>query len=234
VGASQERKRVAIACQGGGSYTAFTAGVLTRLFQEALISHDVVGLSGTSGGAICALLAWYALRGGDPARAGQLLSEFWADNSAITPLEQLLNASTIWAGNLQQFLVMPAISPYDNLFAVDGAEEFKRMLQRRVDFDRLEIGPGDEQPLLLIGAVDVLSGEFRTFDSRRDKISADTILASAAIPTLFRSVRLDGGTYWMVCSHRTPRSASCSTRDRMRSGLSRSTPGRPNLLRRGH
>jgi NTE family protein len=44
--------------------------------------------------------------------------------------------------------------------------------------------------------VDVLSGRFRAFYSRRDRISAKTILASAAIPTLFRSVRLDGGTYW--------------------------------------
>jgi NTE family protein len=50
--------------------------------------------------------------------------------------------------------------------------------------------------VLLVGAVDVLSGEFRVFDSRSDRISPATILASAAIPTLFRSVRLDGGTYW--------------------------------------
>ena len=56
-------KRIAIACQGGGSHTAFTAGVLKRLFQgDALARYDVVGLSGTSGGAVCALLAWYALR----------------------------------------------------------------------------------------------------------------------------------------------------------------------------
>jgi NTE family protein len=50
--------------------------------------------------------------------------------------------------------------------------------------------------VLLVGAVDVLSGEFKAFHSRRDRISARTILASAAIPTLFQSVRLDGGTYW--------------------------------------
>jgi NTE family protein len=30
------RKRVAIACQGGGSHTAFTAGVLARLFEDRL------------------------------------------------------------------------------------------------------------------------------------------------------------------------------------------------------
>ena len=50
--------------------------------------------------------------------------------------------------------------------------------------------------VLLVGAVDVLSGKFGAFNSRRDRISAETILASAAIPTFFRSVRLDGGTYW--------------------------------------
>ncbi len=50
--------------------------------------------------------------------------------------------------------------------------------------------------MLLVGAVDVLTGAFRAFDSRRDRISVETILASAAIPTLFRSVHLDGGVYW--------------------------------------
>jgi NTE family protein len=42
----------------------------------------VVALSGTSGGAVCALLAWSALLADDPASAGRLLDEFWADNSA--------------------------------------------------------------------------------------------------------------------------------------------------------
>jgi NTE family protein len=157
VGASEHR-RVAIACQGGGSHTAFTAGVLTRLFEDGLGSYEVAGLSGTSGGAVCALLAWYALREGDPAGAGHLLQEFWADNSATTPWEQLLNASIRLAGDLQQLLVMPAVSPYESLFAEPGAEEFKRLLARRVDFDRLDPGSDDGQPMLLIGAVDVLSG----------------------------------------------------------------------------
>jgi predicted acylesterase/phospholipase RssA len=79
--------RVAIACQGGGSHTAFTAGVLKRLLgAEELAEVDVVGLSGTSGGAVCALLAWSALLDDDPAAAGPRLEAFWADNSATTPL----------------------------------------------------------------------------------------------------------------------------------------------------
>ena len=92
---------------------------------------------------------------------------------------------------------MPAASPYDNPFSVSALEEFKKMLERRVDFGRIEVQPEDSYPVLLVGAVDVLSGEFRAFNSRCDRITSETILASAAIPTLFRSVRPgDGGTYW--------------------------------------
>lgn len=43
---------------------------------------------------------------GDPAAAGRLLDEFWADNSASAPWEQLVNASAVLAGDLQQFMVM--------------------------------------------------------------------------------------------------------------------------------
>jgi predicted acylesterase/phospholipase RssA len=86
-----EKKRVAIACQGGGSHTAFTAGALKRLLRDD--RYEVVALSGTSGGAICALLAWYALleNGGEGAavRAARLLDSFWQDNSARA-LRQIL------------------------------------------------------------------------------------------------------------------------------------------------
>jgi NTE family protein len=62
------KKRVAIACQGGGSHTAFTAGILRGLLRSGrLQERDVVALSGTSGGAVCALLAWHNLLGGDAA-----------------------------------------------------------------------------------------------------------------------------------------------------------------------
>ncbi len=194
-----ESRRVAIACQGGGSHTAFTAGVLKRLLRsEELERYEVVGLSGTSGGAVCALLAWDNLLRGDPRGAAQALDAFWRDNSATAPHEQIINSWVLWASSLQNFITMPVVSPYyDNYFSVSALEEFKRMLERRVDFAKVGLQPEDSYPVLLVGAVDVLSGEFRTFNSRRDRITPETILASAAIPTLFRSVRPgDGGTYW--------------------------------------
>jgi NTE family protein len=194
-----ESKRVAIACQGGGSHTAFTAGVLKRLLRvEELKRYKVVGLSGTSGGAVCALLAWDNLLRGDTRGAAEALDAFWRDNCATAPHEQIINSWVLWASSLQNFITMPVVSPYyDNFFSVSALEEFKRMLERRVDFAKVGLQPEDSYPALLVGAVDVLSGEFKTFNSRRERITPETILASAAIPTLFRSVRAgDGRTYW--------------------------------------
>ena len=167
--------QVAIACQGGGSHTAFTAGVLKRLVgAQELAGMEIVGLSGTSGGAVCALLAWSALLDDDPPAAGVRLEAFWADNSASTPLEQLVNAWVLWAARLENLVVLPAVSPYDTPTSVQALSEFRAMLERRVDFDQLAVKTvqaGASGPMLLLGAVDVLSGDFRAFNSHREPIT---------------------------------------------------------------
>jgi NTE family protein len=190
-------RRVAIACQGGGSHTAFTAGVLGRLLgADELDGYEIVGLSGTSGGAVCALLAWTAVACGDPGRANDLLRGFWADNAATSVPDRMWNAAAIWMNAMANFATMPAVSPYDSPMAAVGLDTFKRMLRRRVDFGQFTPSADPSRPLLLIGAVDVLTGEFKAFNSRRDAITEETVVASAAIPTLFRAVRVGAGTYW--------------------------------------
>jgi NTE family protein len=194
--------RVAIACQGGGSHTAFTAGVLSRLFQPDVLSrYRVVAMSGTSGGAICALLAWSALLADDPQRAEKLLAQFWSDNSASAPPDRLLNAWIQWASQLSGYLITPSVSPYDTFTSDLAQQELRTLLERSVDFEALgqqdPVGSADpERPMLLLGAVDVVSGDFKAFDSRRGEITADAVLASAALPTMFRSVHTGGGVYW--------------------------------------
>ncbi len=107
-----------------------------------------------------------------------------------------MNAWMMAVSRLQDYLVMPALSPYDNPAATSALDELRTMLRRRVDFDELQVQSDDLAPLLLIGAVNVLSGDFKTFSSRRERITVDAILASAAIPNLFRSVHLGEGVYW--------------------------------------
>lgn len=87
-------KNIAIACQGGGSHAAYSAGVLQELlpvFEEKKDELYLVGISGTSGGAICALLAWYGLLTDGPKAAGWKLASFWQSNCAQLPGEQLWN-----------------------------------------------------------------------------------------------------------------------------------------------
>jgi NTE family protein len=60
------KTKIAIACQGGGAETAFTAGALQALFEAGIDKEfEIVSLGGTSGGAVCASLIWYALQSGE-------------------------------------------------------------------------------------------------------------------------------------------------------------------------
>ena len=196
----ENRARIAIACQGGGSHTAFTAGVLSRFLRpDVLDRYRVTGISGTSGGAICALLGWSALMDDDPGQAEPRLRAFWADNSASTPVEWFVNAFLQWSSELSHYVAMPSISPYRSPASTTALTALRAMLDRAVDFDDLRdraVAAGADAPQLLLGAVDVLSGGFKAFDSRSGEVSVDAVLASAAIPTLFRSVPVNGGLYW--------------------------------------
>ncbi len=190
-----EKVRVAIACQGGGSHTAFTAGALKRLLADE--RYEVVALSGTSGGAICAVLAWYALLENEGAgRAAQLLESFWRDNSARGLLDAFWNEWFLWVNRSQGTFVLPAISPYDTQASDWAQNRLREMLTDHVKFGEIPSLLKEESPMLLIGAVDVLSGKFKAFSSRRDEITADMILASTALPTLFKAVHVDGAVYW--------------------------------------
>ena len=66
--------KIALACQGGGSQTAFTAGALKALCQaqgqgRLKDEFEFVAISGTSGGAVCATLLWYSFMKGERARS---------------------------------------------------------------------------------------------------------------------------------------------------------------------
>jgi len=108
----------------------------------------------------------------------------------------LWNDWIVWVNRLQGSVVLPTVSPYSTPVAFWTQERLRRTLERHVGSGDLKTPMQSPAPMLLIGAVDVLSGDFKAFNSRRDRVSADTILASTALPTLFRAVRTDGGVYW--------------------------------------
>jgi NTE family protein len=193
-------RRIAIACQGGGSHTAFTAGALKKLLENKDAEgreFEIVALSGTSGGSICALLAWYGLLMEEVGKAVELLDSFWKDNAANSVQDRLLND---WLLQTNRFFGniggTPAISPYLTPASSWATDQLRNMLERHVDFGRIEALVRPSSPMLLIGAADVVSGEFKAFSSYRDRIDVEMVLASAALPTLFRAVHTNGGVYW--------------------------------------
>jgi NTE family protein len=195
-------RTVAIACQGGGSHTAFTAGVLRTLLTKD--NSQIAALSGTSGGAVCAFLAWSALLdGGSDARAtaAARLEKYWNDVKAQSPYEALLDSVTVdtlraW-GRLG---VVLEASPYPSPAAITGTHRFLTLLEKTAPAPRAPYP--EDGPRLLVSAADVNSGEFRIFHSHAngnappDVITHEVILASAAVPTLFRAQQVDGHRYW--------------------------------------
>lgn len=192
------RSRVAIACQGGGSHTAFTAGVLSHVFSPDVLNElDIVGLSGTSGGAVCALVAWSALLQDQPEEAGARLQRFWSANSASMPMERLINSMMLWGSRMTGSFTTPTFSPYDSFLSAWNKEHLRTLIRSVIDFDELgQLSTAPDAPLLLLGAVEVLTGELKTYSSRAGEITADAVLASAAIATMFRSISVHGGAYW--------------------------------------
>lgn len=185
-------KKIAIACQGGGSHTAFTAGVLKKLLAGENADYEIVGFSGASGGAICALLAWYGMLTGGSERASELLDSFWRENSASDYWDMISNGLFVEGSRLQGLVAVPEISPY--LYPSLAKNRLRRMLEDHVDFKEMGRLSAPENPSLLVSAVEVRSGEFRIF--RGGEVSVDAMLASTAIPNLFRAVRIESGVYW--------------------------------------
>ena len=188
------RSRVAIACQGGGSHTVFSAGVLQGLLSRLPEEVDVVALSGTSGGAMCAALAWDGLVRGDPQLASQKLQKFWEAIAASAPWDKILNQTLLNLVSLRNHMVLPEVSPYH--LPTWGEELFRNILDQHFDFEELrKLAHRPDAPALLIGAVEVLTGHFEVFTG--EELRVECLLASAAIPELFRAVTVPGrGVYW--------------------------------------
>jgi NTE family protein len=185
---------LAIACQGGGSHTAFTAGALQGLLGKLPGDVDLVSLTGTSGGALCATLGWDGLVRGDLTRSIEKLQRFWQSMAATEPWDQLVNQTLMAMMGMRDLMVLPEVSPYH--LPPWGEEYFKSILLEYFDFDELrELARRPGAPTLFVGAVEVLSGHFEVFTGK--ELVVECLLASAAIPELFRAVTVPGrGVFW--------------------------------------
>src|SRR3954469_22967977 len=136
-----------LALQGGGSHGAFTWGVLDRLLEEPRLRID--GISGTSAGALNAVVLVDGHVQGGPEGARTALEAFWTSVSRAarfspfqrSPLDVLLGRWTLDYSPM--FLTMDItarlFSPYD--FTLGGTNPLEEILASSVNFERLSQSP---------------------------------------------------------------------------------------------
>lgn len=185
-----------LALQGGGSHGAFTWGVLDRLLEEEWL--EISGISGTSAGAMNAAILADGWTAGGARGAKEALEKYWRSVSKAaafsplqrSPLDRLLGRWSLDTspGYLFTDLMSRVLSPYD--LNPLGFNPLRDILSASIDFDRLARAPIK----LFVTATRVRTGRGRIF--RNGEITADVLLASACLPTMFRAVHIDGEPYW--------------------------------------
>ena len=187
---------VDLALQGGGSHGAFTWGVLDRLLEEPWLRID--GISGTSAGAMNAVVLTSGYEAGGPDGARAALEAFWrrVSHSARfnpirrSPLDILLGRWTLDTSPFFVVFDMAArlFSPYN--LNPQGINPLREILADCVDFALVANSP----IRLFVTATNVRTGRGRVF--RNGELTAETLLASACLPTLFQAIEIDGEAYW--------------------------------------
>jgi NTE family protein len=194
--AEGETTNVAIACQGGGSHTAFTAGALMRLLEDwAANDYELVGISGTSGGAFNALATWYGLMTGTPEDAIDLLDAVWDSLAATGPVDGWTNQMVRSISKLRSTgMPMLDVTPYQNPTSGEGKRRIETALESQIDFERIPELCTTDAPELVVGTVNLNAGEFETFVN--EEVTTEAVLASAAVPDLFEAVEINGHYHW--------------------------------------
>jgi NTE family protein len=194
-GAAPGRRKVALALQGGGSHGAFTSGVLDRLLDDTKIA--IVGVTGTSAGAMNGAVLVDGLVRGGPEQARAELRRYWegvgampgfgsffsnmsGEEAARTPLESIPAYVEAVKKNL---------SPYD--LPASNDNPMRRLLTELIDFDRLR---SQREIQLTVCATNARTARRRVFTDQ--DVSVEALLASACLPQLFRAVEIDGEPYW--------------------------------------
>jgi NTE family protein len=195
--ATAKVKPINLALQGGGSHGAITWGVLDRLLEDDRLA--IHGVSGTSAGAMNAVVMADGMARGGPEGARAALRRFWAAVSAsarFSPIQR-----SFWdrlMGNYSLdlspgYLFMEGLSrvfsPYD--LNPTGWNPLRAILQDLVDFDAVNALPDLD---VYVTATNVRTGQPHIFS--HGDVTADAVLASACLPQMFPAVEIGGEAYW--------------------------------------
>ncbi|MEZ2141939.1 patatin-like phospholipase family protein [Bradyrhizobium sp. DN5] len=179
-------RKLSLALQGGGTFAAFTWGVLERLLEEPSIAIDTI--SGASAGAINAILLASGFAEGGREGARSRLNRFWLRLMHEASFRALMLVGGFSpAGSSVAFgptLRSGHFDPFD-------LDPLRQALSRDIDFAALR---HPNCPKLLIAATRIHDGQQQIF--RNDAVTADVALASTCPPLVHCAVEIDGEAYW--------------------------------------
>jgi NTE family protein len=179
-------RKLSLALQGGGSFAAFTWGVLERLLEEPSIEFDTI--SGASAGAINALLLACGLAEGGPEGARSRLNRFW-----VRLMHEASFRSLMLIGGFSPAGSSVAFGPTlrSGQFDPFDLDPLRLALSRDINFAALRDA---KCPKLLIAATRIRDGQQQIFGN--DAVTADVALASTCPPLVHCAVEIDGEAYW--------------------------------------
>ena len=190
-------KALNLALQGGGAHGALAWGILDKILEDGRLTID--SISATSAGAMnAAVLAEGFISGGNDG-AREALCKFWKMISEagelyspikLSPLETLFDVKVDQTTAYGFFDLMSKLySPYQlNPLNINPLRD---VLEQLVDVENLQ---SSKKLKLFISATNVKTGKIKVFENK--DITIDSIMASAAIPTLFQAVKINEEYYW--------------------------------------
>lgn len=181
-----------LALQGGGAHGAFTWGVLDALLEDGQVAFD--GVSGTSAGAMNAVVLAQGLMDGGREGARAALRRFWTAVAGSLPFEVAVPRAD--GSGFQLAPSMRLMLQWTHYFSPEQLNPFdlnplRDVLRQQLDIEALR----QRSPVrLFIATTEANTGRLRLF--RNADLSLDAVLASACLPRLHRSVLIDGQPHW--------------------------------------
>lgn len=193
----QERKHIELALQGGGSHGALTWGVLDRLLEEERLEID--GVSGTSAGAMNAVVLADGLQRGGREGARDRLRQFWRGVSRAARFSPIQPPPWDWLTGSGSLDYSPSYLMFESLTQLIapsklnplGVNPLRDLVCELVDFERVN---ACRKTQVYITATNVRTGRAKIF--QQPDITVDTVMASACLPFMFPAVTIDGEAYW--------------------------------------
>jgi NTE family protein len=179
-------RRLSLALQGGGSFGAFTWGVLDRLLEEPDCAIDTI--SGASAGAVNGVLLASGFVEGGREGARTRLRRFWRRITEEASFRSLMLIGGFSpAGTSVTFgrgLSSARFDPFD-------LDPLRQALAAEIDFSALR---DPTCPKLLVATTRVRDGSLQLF--RNEDLTADVVLASTCPPLVHCAVEIEGDAYW--------------------------------------